>query len=221
MRRLLARIEAALLDRHARNVVMAAAKATVRNPGATGSGAITTKGATMTSKAPSSDSVSLTDFLAQMPGTQLLINERVDALRATIIGLTDALAEALKVVAERDATIERLWAQLNEATNMPEECDHTALSRMYRRERNDARAEVERVKNLVCDREDSIIEKDDAMFTAMRNLVANDAAIVLLTKERDEALALVVDLQTGLVSALTTGGRLRVERDEARDKRGD
>lgn len=42
------------------------------------------------------------------------------------------------------------------------------------------------------------------------------AATAKVTRERDEALALVVDLQTGLVSALTTSGRLRVERDEAR-----
>ena len=46
MRRLLARIEAALLDRHARNVVMAAAKAAAKNLRATGSGAITTKRST-------------------------------------------------------------------------------------------------------------------------------------------------------------------------------
>jgi hypothetical protein len=34
--------------------------------------------------------------------------------------------------------------------------------------------------------------------------------------ELTEALAVVADLQTGLVSALTTGGRLRLERDAAR-----
>ena len=74
-------------------------------------------------------------------------------------------------------------------------------------------AEVERLKDLVCDREDSIIERD-ATIERMGKVGAD--AIALLTKERDEALALVADLQTGLVSSLTTGGRLRVQRDEAR-----
>jgi len=53
--------------------------------------------------------------------------------------------------------------QATSETEPADECDHTALSRMYRRERNDARAEVERVKNLVCDREDLIIERDAAL----------------------------------------------------------
>ena len=53
--------------------------------------------------------------------------------------------------------------------------DALALIADLTRERADLRAQV--------------AFKDDAMLTAMRNLVANDATIVCLTSERDRALA--------------------------------
>jgi hypothetical protein len=45
----------------------------------------------------------------------------VKRLNTTIGRLGVVISEQVDVIAERDATIERLWAQLNEATNVPDE----------------------------------------------------------------------------------------------------
>jgi len=101
------------------------------------------------------------DALTLPVGNRTMEQHRVETV-SRAIALADiegaALWERLK---RARLEAERLKAERDQ------ECAHTALSLIYLRERDEARAEVERltaeverVKNLVCDREDIIIERD-------------------------------------------------------------
>jgi len=70
-------------------------------------------------------------------------------------------------------------------------CDSEALTEAYGQQVTltlEARATITKQYIAITRLKAAIAEKDDAMLTAMRNLVANDATIRQLTRERDEAV---------------------------------
>jgi len=70
-------------------------------------------------------------------------------------------------------------------------CDSVALTEAYGQQVTltlKARATITKQYIAIIRLKAAIAEKDDAMLTAMRNLVANNATIRQLTRERDEAV---------------------------------